>query len=392
MTDALQTELPARNLMWRFDVVVLCNFLALGVMVAGVPRYLHTVLKADRFHTGIATTSYFVAALIMRPFIGAAVDRVGRRPFLIVPPALIGALTLVYTRVDSVPGVTLLRFIAGGLAALFFTSVALAVTDVVPEGERTRALGRQSVMTYTGFIIGPIIVDRLVDIGWTAVWATAAALHVATAVFALSVPETAQLKRSAAVRPGFDRRVLKPAVAIMAANFSFGALVTFNPEYAERMGIEHPGRLFAVYALAVIAVRSWTGPIADRVGPARFTVPVLLLGSLGLIGLAFAQVPWQSFVAIAIVGASIGSAFPSATAASLQRAGSGDRGKAMGTAFAMGDIGQASAGPLAGYLSTQWGFGWVYGIPAVLALVAVASLLSMPETRRGKATQVQGSS
>ncbi len=380
---------PSPRLMQRFDVVVLCNFLALGVIVGAVPRYLHSELKADRFHTGIATTSYFVAALIVRPFIGAAVDRVGRRPFLVAPPAIIGLLTLGYTWVHTVLGITLLRFVAGGLAALFFTSVALAVTDVVPEGERTRALGRQSVMTYTGFIIGPILVDRLLDISWTAVWVTAAALHVGTAVFALTLPETSRHgthAQAAPAKPGFDRRVIKPAVAIMAANFSFGALVTFNPEYAERMGIEHPGRLFAVYAISVVAVRSWTGPIADRVGPARFTVPVLALGSLGLFGLASANAPWQSFVAIGVVGASIGSAFPAATAASLQRAGGGDRGKAMGTALAMGDIGQASAGPLIGYLSTQWGFGWVYRLPALLALVAVLTLLTMPETRRAKLT------
>jgi MFS family permease len=273
------------------------------------------------------------------------------------------------------------------VAALFFTSVALAVTDLVPDHERTRALGRQSVMTYTGFIIGPILVDRLLEVGWTAVWLTAAVLHLATAAFALTLPETASRSRpagSASISPGFDRRVVRPAFAIMAANFSFGALVTFNPEYAERAGIAHPGRLFAVYALAVVAVRSRTGPIADRIGPARFTVPVLTLGSVGLVGLAFANAPWQSFVAIAVVGASIGSAFPSATAAALQRAGEGDRGKAMGTALAMGDIGQASAGPLVGYLSTQWGFRWVYLLPALLALLAAGVLATMPEVSRAK--------
>ncbi len=384
MNSEPNAEALPQRVMRRFDVVVLCNFLALGVIVAAVPRYLHSVLHVDRFHTGVATTSYFVAALLVRPFIGAAVDGMGRRPFLVVPPALIGVLTLAYTRVHSVPGITLLRFVAGGLAALFFTSVALAVTDLVPDHERTRALGRQSVMTYTGFIIGPILVDRLLEVGWTAVWLTAAALHVLTSAIALTLPETASPDATTSARPGFDRRVVRPAFAIMAANFSFGALVTFNPEYSERAGIAHPGRLFAVYALAVVAVRSRTGPIADRIGPARFTVPVLTLGSVGLVGLAFANAPWQSFVAIAVVGASIGSAFPSATAAALQRAGEGDRGKAMGTALAMGDIGQASAGPLVGYLSTQWGFRWVYLLPALLALVAAAVLATMPEVKGAK--------
>ena len=81
------------------------------------------------------------------------------------------------------------------------------------------------------------------------------------------------------------------------------------------------------------------------------------------------------------VGASLGSTFRAATAAALQGAGSAHRGKAMGTALAVGDIGQASAGPLVGYLSTQFGFHWVYGIPSLLAVAAVGIVAATPQGR-----------
>ena len=365
----------------RLDLVVLANFLALGIIISAVPRYLHGVLHEDRFHTGLGTTLYFVAALIMRPFIGAAVDRVGRRPFIVYPPIAIGALTLLYLRVHSFPGIATLRFVAGGLAALFFTSVALAVTDIVPPERRTQALGRQSVMTYTGFTLGPILTDRLLESGWTWVWVVPAVLHFITALIAFPVKETKVARSGPAARAGFDARVVRPSAGIFVANFTFSAIVAFLPEYSERMQISRPGALFATYAIAVLTVRALTGGLADRVGPARFTVVTMTFGSLGLVGLVFAAHPWQSFVAIGAVGASLGSTFPAATAAALQRAGSADRGKAMGTALAVGDVGQALAGPLVGYISTQLGFRWVYGIPSLLAVGAVVIVATMPEVR-----------
>jgi MFS family permease len=366
----------------KLDLIVLGNFLALGIVLAAVPRYLRGPLQASRFATGFGTTIYFVSALMMRPFIGAAVDRAGRRPFLIVPPLFTAGITLLYLTAKSVVAVAALRFVGGAVASVFFTALILAATDLAPPERRTQALGRQSVLTYTGFIVGAVVADRLLDHGWRLVWMIPAGMHIGVALIALTVPETrdSNAPRSTA-KPGFDRRVLQPAMGVLAANFGFAAIVTFNPEYSERMGISRPGTMFATYAVSVLLVRAATGRVADKVGPARFIMPALVAGSAALIALAFARQPWQAYAAIAVVGASLGATFPSATAAALMRTGNGDRGKAMGTTLALGDVGQAAAGPLVGYLSTQWGFRWVYVIPAAVCMLAVAAVASMPEAR-----------
>jgi len=367
----------------RLDAIVLANFMALGIIIAAVPRYLHGPLHASRTATGAATTIYFVAALIMRPFVGSAVDRIGRRPFIVLPPIGLVVLTLGYEVAHSVLAVAALRFLAGGFAALFFTSVALAATDLVAPHERTRALSRQSVMTYTGFTLGPIVADRLIHVSWTLVWLVAAGLHAMTTVLAAPMAETRRADApTATARFGFDRRVVRPAIGLLVANFSFSTIVAFLPEYSERLHISSPGLLFATYAICVLTVRSLTGRLADRIGPARFTIPTMTIGGLGLTALALSHSSWQSFIAIGVVGGSLGATYPSATAAALARVGPDERGRAMGTAFALGDVGQASAGPLVGFLSTQLGFRWVYGLPAVLAVFGVMTVASMPEVRR----------
>jgi MFS family permease len=367
---------PARAQGVRLDVIVLSNFLALGVIVAAVPRYLHSELSASRFQTGLSTTIYFVAALVMRPFIGAWADRIGRRPFILVPPFVIAVLTIGYEWAGSVPAVALLRLAAGGIAALFFTSVALAATDLAAPERRASALGRQSVMTYTGFAVGPVIADLLIRIGWTWAWLGAVVLHLITGIAAIGLTETRTVTAGAApARMGFDGRVFRPGVAVLAANFTFAAIVAFLPELAERLGIGSPGALFASYAISVLVMRALTSGVADRMGPARFTIPALGVGFVGLVVLSFASAPWHAFVGVVIVGFGAGSTFPAATAAALARAGTGDRGKAMGTALALGDVGQASSGPLVGLLSQSFGFRWVYGIPAIVVACAIIVML-----------------
>ena len=370
---------PAR----RLDAIVLANFLALGMIVAAVPRYLHSELGASRFETGLATTIYFVAALAVRPVIGGLVDRIGRRPFILVPPFVLAVLTVGYEGASSVPLVGALRLAAGGVSALFFTSIALAVTDLAPPERRAAALGRQSVMTYTGFTLGPLLADRLIQVGWTPTWLVAAGLHLLTGVAALGLVEThARETDGAPARFGFDRRVLRPGTAFLAANFTFASIVAFLPEYSERVGIDSPGALFATYAMAVVIVRAVSGGLADRIGPDRYLVPALSVGTLGLLLLATTPAPALAFVGVAVVGLGAGSTFPAATASALSKAGDGDRGKAMGTTLALGDIGQATAGPLVGWLSTVLGFGWVYGTPAIVVGAAVLVVLSSPELRR----------
>jgi MFS family permease len=369
----------------RLHGLVFCNFLALGILIAGVPRFLFQQLNATRFQVGFATTIYFVSALAVRLFVGVAVERFGRRPFMIYPPIVTAAITLVYTQAHSVAHIALLRLAGGVVASLFFTAAALAATDLAPADQRSRVLGKQSVATYSAFAIGPVIADELIRHSWTLVWVIPAVLHLLTAVIGSTIGETRppDLARSAS-RNGFERRAVRPAFGLLAANFAFATLVSFLPEYTKRLGISRPGVLFAVYAISVLLVRAFTGSLADRMGPARFTMPALTVGASALVLLALSPTPWTSYIAIALVGLSVGATFPAATAAAMERT-DGDRARTMGTALAVGDIGQATAGPLVGWLSGEVGFRWIYIIPAVVCLACVAVIATLPEarTRRG---------
>src|SRR6187455_2749294 len=85
-----------RLLSARFVLVVvsgLAYFLALGVVLPAVPRYVEGPLDGDSIAVGVAVGSLFVGAVVLRPFAGRVGDRFGRR-WLIVGGALVVAISI----------------------------------------------------------------------------------------------------------------------------------------------------------------------------------------------------------------------------------------------------------------------------------------------------------
>jgi MFS family permease len=169
---------------------------------------------------------------------------------------------------------------------------------------------------------------------------------------------------------------------MLTASFLFAAVVAFHPEYAEHIGIARPGTLFATYAGAVLIMRRFVGEIADRVGPLRVAIPGMAVAAAGSGVLAMSNSPLVSYIAMAFTGLGAGVTFPALTADSVRRVPDSERGSAMGSFMAFGDVGQASAGPLVGIASAAFGFRWVYGIPALAVACGCLILISDVARRR----------
>jgi MFS family permease len=374
----------------RLDLVVLLNFLGIGILIAEVPRYLHDELRAGRGAVGSATTLFFLAALIARPFVGRAIDRVGRRRFVIWPLPLLAVAAASFELTTSVVSVAGLRFLQGLVGACFFTSSATMAADLAPPERRASAIARLSFNIYIGFVVGPLAADLLIDHGHGWARMTAAGLHLAGWALAVGLPESRQpqappVAGGAADLPArvrsFQPAVVRPGVALLSVAFGFASIAAFAPEYAERLGIARPGTLFAVYAAAVMASRSVTGPLADKIGSIRVALPAIGVGALGLLLMALSNQPALSYVGIALVGCGSGSTFPALSSFAISRVTDAERGTAMSSFLMFNDLGQALSGPLVGFIAQQAGFRWVYGIPAAVAVLGALALVA-PSPRR----------
>jgi MFS family permease len=345
------------------------------MLLAAVPRYLREVLGASRGQVGFATTIFFAAALLVRTTAGRLIDTVGRRPFLVWPPLLLGLVALGFEFAHSVAMVAALRFVQGTFGSTFYTAAATTATDLAPPDRQASAIARLSIGNQLGFVVGPIVADLLLDAGFTWVWVAVMGFAVLAAGLCRIVPET-RIARAPdpagtppARTPRFHRAAVGPGLAFAASSFGFASIAAFSPEYAQRIGISRPGTLFATYALSVLVIRPFTGRLADRIGPVRVAAPGLAIGAAALAGLALSPGPLVSYVSMAVVGFGAGSSFPALSAVVVARVPAHERGGALASFLMFNDVGQVVAGPAVGLLSDALGFRWVYGVPAIVVLL-----------------------
>lgn len=377
----------------HLDAIVGFGFLATGVLIGALPRFLRSEFGASRSLTGVASTGYFICALLMRPVIGPRLDRFGRRRFLLFSVCGLAMSSLAFLVVNTVWMVFTLRFLQGAFGAGFYTAALTSTTDIAAPESRAAAVGRLSVMVYLGFIFGPMLVDVILEAStFRACWAAAIGLFTVSALLAYSFPETrpdhaAQLASASAPtgsNPPSQLRMIRlvfwPGLASFAVAVTFGTVSIFSPDYAARVGIARPGTLVGAYAVAVLVSRIVASRLTDRRGSMFVLLPSCALAFGGLCVLTFADHPLASYLGIGIAGLGAGAAFPALSLLVVNLGSSAERGAILAAFLMFSDIGQASAGPVVGALSDALSPRMVFGTPAILMAGSFFLLASIRRT------------
>ncbi len=365
------------------DASVAFNFLAIGILLASVPRYVKEELGGSSAAVGTATTIFFAAALLTRPIVGRVMDRIGRRPFLVWPLLAMALLAVGLEFANAVWAVILVRLLQGAFGSTYYTACAVVATDMAPPVQRASAVARLSLMIYLGFAFGPFIGEFLFDRGTHWPWLAAAALHGVALLASTRLPETlGERSGLQAPRPSMrqlQRVVLRPGVAQLCAGLGYSCVVAFLPSYSREVGIGSSGALFFTYACSALLVRVFSGRLADRFGYVAVAIPGLAVFALGHLLMAVAWATWVPFVAIAMLGIGFGAVFPALTALAVARAPDEHRGQVLGVFLSFNDLGNAIAGPAVGSIADAAGFRWSYGVPAIVATCGLIVAISLRE-------------
>lgn len=373
-----------------FDLAVLANFLAIGVLLAAVPLHVKEDLGGSKAAVGVATTIFFAAALVSRPVAGRWMDRIGRRPFLIWPLVAMVLLAVAMEGANSVWLVVVVRLLQGAFGSVFYTACAAVATDLAPADKRAGAVARLSLMIYLGFAFGPFIGEWLfgLDTHWP--WIAAAVLHALALVASRRLPETLKVASQSTVTAAGTLRTYRlvalPGMAQLCAGLGYSCVVAFLTLYAKEIGLGRAGWLFFTYACSALAVRVVSGRLADRFGYVAIALPGMVVFGLGHLLMAVAWAPWVPFPAVMMLGIGFGAVFPALTALAVSDAPDADRGAALGTFLSFNDLGNAVAGPAVGAIADAAGFRWAYGTPAIVAGVGTVFVVAL--ARRARAPQV----
>jgi len=368
-----------------------------GILSFVLPIY-GKQLGASALEVGGFFSAFSFVAVIVRPFLGRALDRWGRRPFLLLGLLGYAAAMAVFCFADTVWLLTLARFIQGLGQAFLWLAAYTIVADVAAATGRGHNFGVIDEATSRGAIIGTsagftaIFTLENVGLEWAQVWLWLFVAYTVLACVALWVGwrGVRETRPPVAARPVEKRPVSGQLLTLMAIVFVTGAsmaavwplLMIFLQDV---LSAEVWALSVAYLPAALVSsfLPSRMGRIADRLGRKVPMVAGLLVGALASVLIPHLRSILPLAVLWAVESLGYTASVPAERAFVADIAGEDARGASYGLYTFASFLG-ATVGPLVG--------GWLYdnvghAIPfylnaAGLAMGALLVALVLHEPRR----------
>lgn len=353
-------------------------FLAHHVTRPLIPLYLVT-FGASSTVIGAFMAVFTITATAMRIPIGLLIDRIGRRPFLLYGIAFFGAGNFGYLWAPSIVLMIPARILHGVGWSGCTTSVATIAADIVPQARRGEMMGYAGMASSLAGALGPVLGFFLYHrFGYAGAFIGAGVLLAAGFAAALPIAEPA---RSAAARNESERWLdtlmvkdtLDPSVAIAFLSFGHGAILTFLPIQALKIGLANPGIWFGVYAACILLSRPIAGPLSDRMSRRAVILPGLILNIAGIVLLAAATSPNWLMAAAVVGGFGTGAAQPALMTVAVDQSAPERRGQSLAQFQLFYDlgigIGSLTTGALLDLVSQN--FSIMYSATALVAVLGL---------------------
>lgn len=348
-------------------------------MFIHLPRFL-TDLGADEVAIGLIVAATAVASILIRPGVGNAMDRRGRRPAILVGAALNMIAVPLYFTVSAVgPWLVAVRILHGVAAALTFTAVSTYGADQVPEARRTQGLSLFAASSMLPAAVGGWVGDMVLAAGgFRGVLFAALGFAAAGLLLSTRLPEQRpQGPASAGVRRrgGFRRALLqRDLLPLWMVTFwmcvALTGYWTFMRTYVDSTGVGSVGLFFAAYASTAVVIRIFGGWLPDRVGRPWVTYPSLAAIAAGFLVTALGSSTTWTVVAGVLCGGGLGYAFPLLFAGVVERSSPEERGAAMAVFTVFLDAGTLVGSPVLGWVISQFGYKAMFATAVAVMITA----------------------
>jgi len=404
-------------------VIAVVVALGFGLVVPVLPLFVRA-FDVGLFAVTAVVAVFAAVRLVSSIYTGALADRIGSSKAVGYGAIIVAVSSLGVAVAPSYWVVLTVRGIGGFGSALFFNALLTQAVRTVGPDQRGRAVGALQGAFLLGIAFGPSVGGVLAEplgLRWPfaiyAVFCGAAGLvalrYLRPQRTAADDPEptvdaeslgeagpTAHKPQGIATTLRLTRqfcadRAFVAALIMMAASRWAGAGVRFSliPVFgAEVVGA---GKAMVGAALTLAAVTHllvlWpTGRIADTVGRKALGGPAYLGFAVvaGALGLATSVPAFLGVMALYGVATGLTSVTPPAVVADVvpvERTGVG-----VGVLNTAGDLGSVLGPLVSGWLAQQYGYGWGFGISAVLLAAGGVAALLMRETLPARAGSPAG--
>jgi predicted MFS family arabinose efflux permease len=329
---------------------------------------------------------FAITALVVRPFSGAAVDRLNKKRLLVVSTALMALAVMGYSQSRSVAVLFLFRILHGAAFSVSgTTNTSLACAYIPPRrlGEGVGYLGLGFILaTAIGPSLGLGLAERY---GYQVTFTASAVLFALAAGLMLLLPYRHQPAAALSPEEGstgrlrlgdlFARDLLIYAALAAIVSLSNGVVATFVSLFAQERGIPNIGLFFTVSAVSMLAMRLVGGRLLDRYGLSRVLYPAYAVAGLSMLLLAASRTLPPVLVASMLRSLGQSAAQPALQATCIRKLGPARTGVATSTFFVGADVGQGLGPIIGGAVSETMGYSAMYagtGVVLMLGMVLYA--------------------
>lgn len=190
------------------------SFLYFGLPV------ISKAFDASALEIGGLFSVFTATTLLLRPVVGWALDRFGRKLFFVAALFFYALAMGVFAFAESMRWLYAARLIQGIGSAFLWTAANTIVADLTPSAERGQALGRLNEITTRGGLVGVIAASAVMftlpdDLGWKISFICYAALTFLAALLAWkTVPDTRPAQVISPGKSAVTRQLIKLLVVV----------------------------------------------------------------------------------------------------------------------------------------------------------------------------------
>lgn len=364
--------------------------LPFGILDFVLPIYGRRI-GADAVQIGLFFSTFSLMTVLLRPVVGAGLDRYGRRPFFLAGLGGYVLTMFAFALSDQVWGIMVART-AQGIASAFLWLAARAITaDAAGADDRARSFGRVDQFATRGGILGTfvgfgVLFPLGIEGGWRPLFFGYGVVSLVAALLTLRrLPETNPDGAHAERRPIIWSRpwvLLLLVTAVTGASWAMVSpiLMIFLQEKLA-VGVDDLALAFLPSALVWALLPARLGRLADRFG----RKPLMVVGLAAAAGTSFLIPGLTSLMGLAALWALQALCYaagdPAEQALVADLTGGNQRGRAFGLYTLAAGLG-ATVGPLVG--------GWLYeavgprapffanGAVLALCTLVLGALLQVP--------------
>ncbi|WP_333831461.1 MFS transporter [Acinetobacter schindleri] len=345
-----------------------------------LPIYILKELGGSVTQAGLTLTLFMVSAILIRPFSGLIIDKLGQRRTLIISATMFCFIALGYLFISNMTSLYILRLIHGVWFSILTTVCVPVVNQFIPDSRRGEGMGYYAMSVNLGIVLGPLIGLSLIPyLSYTMVTAVLVAMIFIGYIFCFLIPvqevkqpDSEAEKTKLGLSDFVERRSLTVALMVMMISFSYASIMSFIASFASSIHLmQYAGLFFVVFAISMMSLRPITGKIYDRKGPQYVIYPAVLTFSLGLLVLSQIHTLTGFMLAAVLIGLGFGSAQPCLQTLAIQRAPKHRIGYATSTFYTCYDIGIAIGSLVVGMMITKQSFSFAFIICAALTALSL---------------------